>query len=91
VYVDGSLSGQGNASATFPTWTGGNFRIAGGYGVGDTSFEGRVDEVALFDSIENPLDIYNKGLAGTSLIPEPGSMALLGLGCLGLLSRRRRL
>ena len=51
-------------------------------------FDGTIDEVALYNLALSPGQIglhYQLGV-----IPEPGTLSLLGLGALGLLSRRRR-
>ena len=64
-------------------------------GPGDSTpsrfFDGQIDEVAIWDRVLTTDEIaalYNGG-AGTA-IPEPGSLALLGLGGLMMIQRRRR-
>jgi len=57
---------------------------------GGNSLDGRLDDVAFFDnslSNEQLATVYNEGAAA---IPEPASLALLGLGGLTLLGRSRR-
>ena len=83
------IGGNQNAATSFPTFT--ELHIAGGYGSAYSSVEGNMDEVAVYNSIEDVSAIYAKGLAGTSLVvPEPTALALLGLGSFGLLFSRRR-
>jgi hypothetical protein len=54
---------------------------------GDKKFDGLLDEVAIWDvalSGDAIRDIYNDG------VPEPATVALLGLGGLALIRRRKR-
>jgi len=48
---------------------------------------GNEDNAVLAQPISNPFDVQGFSV---SLTPEPGSLALAGLGGLGLLLRRRR-
>ena len=90
VYIDGTFEGSGSA----PTSTVDFDAINLGYyrsDSGDRDWDGLIDEVAIWDralTTQEVLDVRAAGLAG-SAIPEPGSLALLGLGGL-LIARRRR-
>ena len=59
------------------------------------SYDGLLDDFAVWDralTADEIQSIYSAGLNGWTFtgIPEPTTMALLGLGALGLLRRRRR-
>ncbi|MFA9478253.1 LamG domain-containing protein [Phycisphaerales bacterium AB-hyl4] len=54
----------------------------------DNSFLGSLDEVAFFNRVFTQEDVNE--LHAAALIPEPASLALLGLGGLAMLGRRRR-
>lgn len=71
-----------------PSFAGGNAYL-GGWLAGNSSFGGLIDDMVIFNSVENVASIR----AGTHLamVPEPSAYALLGIGGLGLLLRRRRL
>ncbi|MEM9345948.1 MAG: LamG domain-containing protein [Planctomycetota bacterium] len=94
-YVDGTLTGNAvaNSGNMLPNDT--DFKIGNDSGSANRLFVGNIDDVALFDealSAADILAIYNGGLAGQNVaqvIPEPGSLALLGLGGLCLMRRRR--
>jgi autotransporter-associated beta strand protein len=69
-YRDGAQIGATQTAATtFPAWNGGALRIGGGYGANDTSFEGRIDNVVIFNSVEDIASI----MAGThpEMAPPP--------------------
>jgi hypothetical protein len=67
-----------------------------GFSPSQSYWDGKIDDLALWTralSNQEIAAIYNAGLNGqalSSLVPEPGSAALLGLGFVGLFLRRRR-
>jgi hypothetical protein len=83
-YSDGVFQATYAVGATWPDFT--NSLRIGGYG-GWTSFEGPIDDVVFYNSVED----VTKVMAGTAPgMPEPATMTLLGLGIGGMLLRRRR-
>jgi len=52
-------------------------------------YDGLLDELAIYGSVLDSTTISDRYAAGIASIPEPGSLALLSLGC-GLLTLRRR-
>ena len=64
------------------------------FGTAASTFRGQIDEVAIWNrtlSATDMSELYNGG-NGVNLapIPEPNSLALLGLGALGMIGYRRR-
>ncbi len=74
---------------------GGTFQNTIAYGVGilndnggsNQAFKGKIDEIALYGAAKDQA-FFQANL--TTIIPEPSSVALLGLGSVALLLRRRR-
>ena len=95
VYVNGALDTAGTVNADL--YNSGTWLIGGDPNSGaDRNFGGLLDDLAVFDSVltdQDVLAIYDGGLAGQNVaqvIPEPGSLALMGLGGLFVLRRRRK-
>ena len=93
MYVDGVQVGQ-NLSAGSIAGNGAAMFIGNNPGATGRSWDGMLDDVALWNRVlttDEIAAIYNNGDGATiaSLIPEPSSLALLGLGCLLVVRRRR--
>ena len=97
-YVDGTQVGffelNDDQNGVSIANTDGVLIIGGGEGLGGGSrdFTGLLDDIALFDgevSAQDIADIANGDLSPASFIPEPSSLALLGLGGLFVARRRR--
>ena len=93
MYVDGNLVGQ-NLSASSIAGNGFALLIGNNPQQLGRSWDGNLDDVALWNRVlttDEIADIYNNGDGASiaSLVPEPSSLAMLGLGGL-LIARRRR-
>jgi hypothetical protein len=93
-YIDGSLADSKDAGALYSpngTVESENLHIGSGADTGGAFFfSGNIDDVSIWDTALDEaaiLNIKNNGVA--SSIPEPTSLGLLALGCLGLVRRRR--
>ena len=85
-YLDGT---------SFATLNGGSTAVGGlvigGHRAGTgRNFDGQIDDVAFFDHVLTAPEISFLQNNSAANIPEPGSVALLGLASTGLLLRRRR-
>lgn len=58
----------------------------------DNSYNGFIDNVQIWDTIEDPSAIFaaGPGLNAVPAIPEPSSLLLVALGSCGIMCRRRR-
>ena len=84
-FIDGIAAGT--SSVTGFTDESGETKIGGRSG-GSENFFGRIDEVKYYDSVLTASEI--QGEAIITVVPEPSSAALLGLGGLALILRRRK-
>jgi len=87
-YLDGTLIGsQFGVSSALDTW--GTLRL-GGFNVAGSGFGGSLDDMVIFNTDETAnIASIMAGTHTEMMIPEPTSLALLVLGGLGLLRRRR--
>lgn len=79
--------GDGNGNFTGPTFV----RSSGGSAIGTFTADGSTQLIEVFADPNNPAGNTDAGIAGivVRVVPEPGSLALLGLGGLAMLRRRR--
>jgi hypothetical protein len=82
-YIDGALVGTFSNAQNIDTGVG-PLRIGDSYQDTGRDFTGNIDDVRLYDTALTANEI-----AALAAIPEPGSLALLGLGGLAMLRRRR--
>jgi hypothetical protein len=80
------VNGVANATAGQPNIPAGNFNIGIRPDLGER-FDGRIDEVRIFTFAPGQFSVNDLQL--NSVVPEPGTAALLGLGLLTAVRRRR--
>lgn len=88
LYVNGAVAGTGGAANAIQTDTS-TFAIGSYQGGSAYAFGGSIDDVQVYHSALTAGDVSFLGNNAGTAIPEPGSLALLGLGGL-LIGRRRR-
>ena len=85
--VAGDFNGDGAVDTADFMILADNFGTGNMFAQGDNNFDGRVD----FQDFVEFVEVFNAGQGATAAVPEPGSMALLGMaGGALLLGMRRR-
>ena len=93
LYVDGVLVDTNSSLTNDATMNGYQFAVGAARFVqdgGTRPFDGLIDEFALYGTVLDATAVSTHYNAGITAIPEPSSTALLGLGGLALIMRRRR-
>ncbi len=92
-YVDGAPAGSSGGATnlfTINPASPNNAIAVGGRPNGGQAFKGWIDEAVIWNQPLTATDFANSYSAATTAVPEPGSLALLGVGALSLVRRRRK-
>ncbi|MBT8043625.1 MAG: PEP-CTERM sorting domain-containing protein, partial [Verrucomicrobiae bacterium] len=88
---DGDSFTADGVDIDFTLTASGQYSVAGGSVTGTLNNSlTTIDRIEVFNISAGPGDDRNVFFNNLSVVPEPSSAALLGLGCLALLMRRRK-
>ena len=88
-YLDGVYAGDMTVAGDL---TASDYIVVGGHrGSTGRNFEGLIDDIGVWNEVlsTGAIEDLAGGTAVADVIPEPATLSLLGLGCLGLLRRRK--
>lgn len=92
IYLNGTAVSSTPGTTNSPFTTGGGTMGIGANTAGTQNLNGKIDDLAFFDTVLTQAEIntiITNGNNGISAIPEPSAALLGGLGMLALLRRRR--
>ncbi len=90
-YLDGNLVGSvAIGSHTLAGLGLTHARIGHGVFTGDPDYVGSINEFRIYDNVLSGAEVGSSFALGADTVPEPSSTALLGLGGLALILRRRK-
>jgi hypothetical protein len=84
LYIDGDLFG----TAGYRNASGSNFQVGAAPASRAWGWDGKIDEVYIYDTALSSSDVSSLYTTGSVQVPEPTTLAIFALGMMGLASRR---